>query len=75
VSDLTFGVRLSVVGDGMEAEAICGLLRTAGVACNHRQTDVAVGACEAWGTGGPREILVAPKNLQRARELIAETRR
>jgi hypothetical protein len=65
-----FGVRLTVVGDGMAAEAICGLLRTEGIACNHRQTDMGVGAWEATGSGGPREILVAPGDLERARELI-----
>jgi hypothetical protein len=64
------GVRLTVVGDGMEADTICGLLRTEGIACNHRQTDMGVGASESTGTGGPREILVAPSDLERARELI-----
>ena len=64
------GVRLTVVGDGMEAEAICGLLRTEGIACNHRQTDMGVGAWEATGSGGPREILVVASDLERARELI-----
>jgi hypothetical protein len=65
-----FGVRLTVVGDGMEAAAICGLLRTEGIVCNDRQTDMGVGAWEATGSGGPREILVAPSDLERARELI-----
>ena len=64
------GVRLTVVGDGMEAAAICGLLRTEGIPCSDRQTDVGAGAWEATGSGGPREILVAPSDLERARELI-----
>ncbi|MDQ3821687.1 MAG: DUF2007 domain-containing protein [Actinomycetota bacterium] len=64
-------VRLTVVGDGIEAEAICGLLRTEGIACSHRQTDMGAGAWEATGTGGPREVLVAPSDLERAQELIA----
>jgi Putative prokaryotic signal transducing protein len=64
------GVRLTVVGGGMEADTICGLLRTEGIACNHRQTDVGVGASESTGSGGPREILVAPSDLERARELV-----
>ena len=55
----------------MEAETICGLLRTEGIACDHRQTDMGVGAWEATGSGGPREILVAPSALERAKELIA----
>jgi hypothetical protein len=65
-----FGVRLTVVGDAMEAAAICGLLRTEGIACDDRQTDMGAGAWEATGTGGPREILVAASDLERARELI-----
>jgi putative signal transducing protein len=64
------GVRLTVVGDEIEAETICGLLRTEGIACNHRQTDMGAGAWEATGSGGPREILVAPSDLERAQELI-----
>jgi Putative prokaryotic signal transducing protein len=67
---VTLGVRLTVVGDGFEADAICGLLRTEGIACNHRQTDMGAGAWEATGTGGPREILVAASDLERAKELI-----
>jgi hypothetical protein len=69
-ADGMFGVRLTVVGDEMEAETICGLLRTEGIACDHRQTDMGAGAWEATGSGGPREILVAPSDLERAQELI-----
>ena len=65
-----FGVRLTIVGDAMEAAAICGLLRTEGIACSDRRTDMGAGAWEATGSGGPREILVAPVDLERARELI-----
>jgi hypothetical protein len=54
----------------MEADMICGLLRAEGIACNHRQTDMAVGAWESTGQGGPREILVPAGDLDRARELI-----
>jgi hypothetical protein len=62
--------RLTVVGDGIEAETICGLLRTEGIACSHRQTDMGVGAWEATGSGGPREIIVSPTDIDRALELI-----
>jgi Putative prokaryotic signal transducing protein len=65
-----FEVRLTVVGDAMEAAAICGLLRTEGIACDDRRTDMGAGAWEATGSGGPREILVASADLERARELI-----
>ena len=64
------GVRLTVVGDAMEAAAICGLLRSEGIACDDRRTDMGAGAWEATGSGGPREILVTPADLERARELI-----
>jgi len=54
----------------MEAETICGLLRTEGIACGHRQTDIGAGAGDAVGDSGPREILVAEEDLERARELV-----
>ena len=64
------GTRLTVVRDALEAETICGLLRTEGIACDHRQTDAGAGAWDATGDGGPREVLVAPDDLERAQELI-----
>ena len=67
------GVRLTVVGDGMEAAAVCGLLRTEGIACGDRRTDMGAAAWDATGSDGPREILVAPSDLERARELIEPT--
>lgn len=66
-----FGVRLVVVGDGLEAEVICGLLRTGGIKCNHRQLDTGIGAWEAVGIGGPREVLVERVDLEAAREVVA----
>jgi hypothetical protein len=59
-----------VVGNSMEAETICGLLRTEGIACDHRQTDMGAGAGDAVGDSGPREILVARDDLARARQLV-----
>ena len=58
-----------VVGNSMEAETICGLLRTEGIACDHRHTDVGAGAGDAVGDSGPREILVARDDLGNARRL------
>ena len=63
-------VRLMVVGNSMEAETICGLLRTEGIACDHRQTDVGAGAGDAVGDSGPREILVARDDLESARQVV-----
>jgi hypothetical protein len=65
------GVRLMVVADSMEADVICGLLRTEGIACDHRHTDMGAGAGDAVGSGGPREILVRSEDLARAQELVA----
>jgi hypothetical protein len=59
-----------VVGNAMEAETICGPLRTEGIACDHRQTDIGAGAGDAVGDSGPREILVARDNLENARQLV-----
>ena len=59
-----------VVGNSMEAETICGLLRTEGIACDHRQTDMGAGASDALGDSGPREILVAQDDLENARQLV-----
>jgi hypothetical protein len=59
-----------VVGNSMEAETICGLLRTEGIACDHRQTDMGAGAGDAVGDGGPREILVARDDLESAQQLV-----
>jgi hypothetical protein len=64
------GVRLMVVGDAMEAETICGLLWTEGIACDHRQTEMGAGAGNAVGDSGPREILVARDDLENARQLV-----
>lgn len=63
-------VRLMVVGNSLEAETICGLLRTEGIACDHRQTDFGAGAGDAVGDSGPREILVGRADVERARELV-----
>jgi hypothetical protein len=59
-----------VVGNLMEAETICGLLRTEGISCDHRQTDMGAGAGDAVGSSGPREIVVARDDLESARQLV-----
>jgi hypothetical protein len=59
-----------VVGNSLEAETICGLLRTEGIACDHRHTDVGAGVGDAIGDSGPREILVARDDLESARQLV-----
>jgi hypothetical protein len=62
--------QLIVVTDAMEADTICGLLRTEGIACDHRQTNMGAGAGDGVGDSGPREILVAQNELENARQLV-----
>jgi hypothetical protein len=59
-----------VVGNSMEAATICGLLRTEGIACDHRHTDMGAGAGDAVGDSSPHEILVARDDLENARQLV-----
>jgi Putative prokaryotic signal transducing protein len=56
----------------MEAEALRGMLASAGIASMQRPTDFAAGALDGWAAGGAREILVRAADLDGARELIAE---
>ena len=65
------GVRLTTVPGEAEAEALCGLLRSEGIECAHRQTAEEDSAFEGIATDGMREILVHEADLERARELIA----
>jgi hypothetical protein len=61
-------VRLTVVADEGAAEVVCGMLRSEGIRCFQRVTDVA-----AEGFPGPnawREIVVLAADLDRARELL-----
>jgi Putative prokaryotic signal transducing protein len=63
-------VRLVIVANEVEAETIGGLLETEGIDSVQRFTDVGAGAGDATGSGGPREVLVAPEDLDRAQELL-----
>jgi len=59
-----------VVGNSMEGETICGVLRTEVIACDHRETDIGAGAGDAVGSSGPREILVPRDDFESARRLV-----
>ncbi|MGZ4257465.1 MAG: putative signal transducing protein [Gaiellaceae bacterium] len=66
-------VRVAVVPGEPEAEALCGLLRSDGIECGHRPTPEADSAFEGFGgEGGEQEILVHPRDLERAREILAD---
>lgn len=66
-------VQLTVVNE-VEAEMICGLLRSAGIKCGHRPAQVATGSLEALAVGGPHEVLVDEADLETARGLIERER-
>ena len=64
-------VRLKIA-DVTEAEVVCGLLRSEGIRCFHRPTDLTAHVA-IQGPVGWREILVNREDLERARELIVAT--
>jgi hypothetical protein len=67
-------VHLTVVPNEAEAELLCALLRTEGIDCDHRPTNFGVGTMDGL-PGGAREVVVAEERLERARELLAASRR
>ena len=66
-------VRLTVVHDEMQAEMLCGLLRTNGIACSYRKTDMAQGGGIGAGGGGPLEIVVDEADVDAAQAFVGET--
>ena len=66
-------VRLTIVANEFEAELIRGLLEAEGIESVQRKTDFAAGMTDASTSSfGPREILVGPDDLERARELVVD---
>jgi hypothetical protein len=64
-------VRLTVVANPVEAEMIRSLLSTEGIESIRKQTDFGAGTMDGF-SGGQQEILVEEKDVEAARELIAE---
>ena len=54
-----------------EAELVCSLLRSAGIECMHRSTNMGAGVFEGL-PGGPREVFVRTEDLAAAREVLAD---
>ena len=71
MSDIAY---LTLVPSEYEAEMLCALLRTEGIECAHRPTDIAVGAMDGMPGGGPREVVVKREDLDRAHEILAASR-
>jgi len=63
-------VVLTVVSSEPEAEAICGLLGSAGIECAYRDTEAIESPLEEFIASGPREILVHPTDLEAAQALL-----
>jgi Putative prokaryotic signal transducing protein len=66
-------VRLTVVADELEAEALCGRLRSSGIECGFRKTDpaAAIGTYSGgWAMAGPTEVLVDEGDLVDAQKLL-----
>lgn len=68
-------VRLTIVGDELEAETLCGLLRSNGIACSYRRTDSSAAIATYSGgftMAGPIEVFVDEQDLDAARSLLPE---
>jgi hypothetical protein len=59
-----------VAGSQPEAEMLCSLLRSAGIACMPRLTSRGAGAGDGFGIGGEHEITVRSKDAQAARKIL-----
>jgi hypothetical protein len=64
-------VHLTLVPNEYEAELLCALLRTEGLTCDQRSTNLSVGRMDGMPGGGPKEIVVAEQDLARAQEILA----
>jgi Putative prokaryotic signal transducing protein len=65
-------VVVKVVSDEPEAEVVCGLLRSAGIECGHRDTEALDSVLEDFTAAGAREILVHESDLEAARALLGD---
>jgi hypothetical protein len=65
-------VVVSVVSDELEAEVVCGLLRSAGIECGYRDTAAIDSPLEDFTAAGAREVLVNESDLEAARAVLAE---
>lgn len=64
---------VTVVPGETEAELVCGLLRANGIKCGYRDTESIDSPIEDFIASGPREVLVAPTDLEAAQQLLKES--
>ena len=65
-------VVLTVVSGQSEAEVVCGLLRSEGIECAHRDTEAIDSSLEDFMAAGSQEILVRGHDLEDAKQLLAD---
>ena len=63
-------VVVDVVGSEPEAELLCSLLRSAGIECTRRQTNLGAGASDGLSISGPHEVVVRSEDAAAAREVL-----
>jgi hypothetical protein len=63
-------VVVDTVGTEFEADAVCGLLREAGIECAHRPATMSAGVLGGVGQGA-REVVVRAADADRAGEALA----
>ena len=68
-------VRVTTVNDEVEAEVVCGLLRSSGIECGFRATDEEDSPFEGISPSGRQEILVHQAELEKARAVLADAER
>ena len=66
-------VVVKIVSGQSEAEVVCGLLRSAGIECAHRDTEAIDSPLEDFMAAGSQEILVHESDLAAAKELLEAT--
>jgi hypothetical protein len=62
-------VTLTAVQNEPEAEVICGLLRSSGIKCFHRTTEM---SSSAYGAVSPTEVVVDEADLARAQKVLED---
>jgi hypothetical protein len=67
-------VPVTTVSDEVEAEVVCGLLRSAGIECGHRVTEERDSPLHGFASDGPREVIVHKTDLEAAREVLANAK-
>jgi len=63
---------VKIVSGETEADILCGLLRSAGLECDYRDTEAIDGPFEGLTESGPREVFVLKSDLEAARAVLAD---